>query len=260
MKKRFLPISLFALITSVALAAELPPPAAGLSGKKAAPSMMGMGKENRNAGPISGKVLETMNNGGYSYIHLQKKSGDKIWVAVMEAPVKIGSQMSFNPGLAMSNFESKGLKRTFDSIIFTDSLTTSTVASAFDFKQKQATSPGSKGSVVAKEEKISVAKATGPDAVTVAETFKNSAKLDKKRVVVRGKVVKVSSGIMKLNWIHIQDGTGSQKKGTNDLVCTSKNVAVVGDIATVTGTLAKNRDFGSGYRYKAIVENATFKK
>jgi hypothetical protein len=256
MKKRFLPISLFALITSVALAAQLPSPAAGLSGKKAEPSMMGMGKENRNAEPISGKVLETMNNGGYSYIHLQKKSGDKIWVAVMETPVKIGSQMSFNPGLAMSNFESKGLKRTFDSIIFTDSLTTS----ASDIKKMQAASPGSKGSVVAKEEKILVAKATGPDAVTVEETFKNSAKLDKKRVVVRGKVVKVSSGIMKLNWIHIQDGTGSQKKGTNNLVCTSKNVAVVGDIVTVIGTLAKNRDFGSGYRYKAIVENATFKK
>ena len=62
------------------------------------------------------------------------------------------------------------------------------------------------------------------------------------------------------NWIHIQDGTGTQAKGTHNLVCTSSEMAKVGDVITVSGTLAKDRDFGSGYRYDAIVENATFNK
>ncbi|MBW4056007.1 MAG: hypothetical protein HIU83_11535 [Proteobacteria bacterium] len=70
----------------------------------------------------------------------------------------------------------------------------------------------------------------------------------------------MSSGILKRNWIHIQDGTGSQTKGTYDLVCTSEGLADVGDVVTVSGVLAKDRDFGGGYRYNAIIENAKFKK
>jgi hypothetical protein len=34
----------------------------------------------------------------------------------------------------------------------------------------------------------------------------------------------------------------------------------VGDIITVKGTLAKDRDFGSGYRYKVLIEDATISK
>ncbi|BCS52944.1 OB-fold nucleic acid binding domain-containing protein [Geobacter sp. SVR] len=107
---------------------------------------------------------------------------------------------------------------------------------------------------------ISVPKASGPDASTVAGAFANSAKLDKKKVSIRGKVVKVSTGIMGKNWIHIQDGTGSQAKANNNIVCTSKELAAVGDVITVTGTLAKDKDFGAGYKYSAIIENATVKK
>lgn len=215
----------------------------------------------RSTEPISGKVLETMNNGGYTYINLQKENGDKVWVAVMDTPVVLGSRMSFKPGIVMSNFESKGLNRTFESVVFSEGpLTTPVTVTTPDLKKGQATSPGSKGATVVKEEKISVAKATGAGAITVSEAYKNSATLDNKKVVVRGKVVKVSSGIMKKNWIHIQDGTGSQKKGTHNLVCTSKDKAEVGDVVTVSGTLAKDRDFGSGYRYKVIIENAKVKK
>ncbi len=201
---------------------------------------------------ISGTVLETMKNGGYSYVYLQQKSGDKVWVAVMEMPIKTGSTMEFKPGMVMNNFESKGLKRTFEAVVFSDG-----PVSAPDQKVQQGAATGS---TTAKDEKISVAKATGPNAITVAEAFTNGKKLDKKKVVVSGKVVKVSNGIMKRNWIHIQDGTGSQKKGTNNLVCTSKETAHTGDVITVSGTLIKDRDFGSGYSYKAIIENATFAK
>lgn len=119
---------------------------------------------------------------------------------------------------------------------------------------------GSKGAVAAKEAKISVPKATGANAYTVEGAFVNSAKLDKQKVVVRGKVVKVSSGIMGKNWIHLQDGSGSAAKGTHDLVFTSKEAPKKGDVVTASGTLYKDRDFGSGYKYSVLVEDATFKK
>jgi hypothetical protein len=78
--------------------------------------------------------------------------------------------------------------------------------------------------------------------------------------VVKGKVVKVSAGIMGKNWIHLQDGTGDPKQGTNDLVATSDESASLGDIITVKGTVFKDKDFGSGYKYSVIMEKASIQR
>lgn len=119
---------------------------------------------------------------------------------------------------------------------------------------------GKKGTkAAAASEPIKVEKAKGADAHTVSEAYENAAKLDKKTVVVRGKVVKVSKGIMGKNWVHVQDGSGDPGKGTNDLVFTTKDDPKVGSVVTAKGTLYKDKDFGAGYKYKAIVEETTFK-
>jgi hypothetical protein len=224
---------------------------------------------------ISGKVLESMNSGGYSYINLQKKDGGKVWVAVPETKITVGDQMSFKEGLVMTNFQSKTLKRSFDSIIFSNGillqpkpevaktppkdLSVPTINTSTDPKYKQQIVTGSQ-SAVASKEKVLVHKAKGPNAYTVEEVYKNSVRLNTKKIVVRGKVVKASTGIMKKTWIHIQDGTGSQVKGTHNLVFTTKGTANVGDVITVNGRVAKDRDFGYGYRYKVILEDAVIKK
>jgi hypothetical protein len=104
-----------------------------------------------------------------------------------------------------------------------------------------------------------IKKATGPNAVTVGEAYRDSAKLAGNVVVVRGKVVKVTAGIMDKNWVHIQDGT--ENNGNYDLTCTTSGELPMKDaIVTVTGRLAVNRDFGAGYFYSVIVEDATFSK
>ena len=123
-----------------------------------------------------------------------------------------------------------------------------------------ALSVSDKAAAPVKDAKVSVSKATGANAYTVQEIFANSAKLNKKNVVIRGKVVKVSAGIMGKNWIHIQDGTGTQANKNHNLVCTSLDMANVGDIVTVSGILTKDKDFGSGYKYAAIVEESKIKK
>jgi len=116
------------------------------------------------------------------------------------------------------------------------------------------------GSAAAPSGPIKVDKAAGPGAYTVADLYAKGAALDKTKVTVRGKVVKVSSGIMDRNWIHLRDGSGDQAKGTHNLVVTSQDLPAVGDVVTASGTLAKDRDFGSGYRYPVIVEEASVKK
>ncbi|MGE5662920.1 MAG: hypothetical protein ACM31I_01165 [Deltaproteobacteria bacterium] len=107
---------------------------------------------------------------------------------------------------------------------------------------------------------VKVDKAKGADAYTVEEIHAKGAALDKKKVTVRGKVVKVSAGIMNRNWIHLRDGSGDEAKKTHNLVVTSKDQPSVGDVVTAKGVLAKDRDFGAGYVYAVIVEDASVKK
>ena len=68
-----------------------------------------------------GKVVSTMNSGGYTYVEVEE-NGQKIWVAVMETKVKAGDVVEFPDSPPMVNFQSKSLKRTFDKIIFAPGL------------------------------------------------------------------------------------------------------------------------------------------
>lgn len=82
------------------------------------PPVAGMSEAGAPAGGgISGKVVETMNSGGYTYVALQS-GGKKTWVALPDSKVKVGQQITCQPGMEMKNFTSKTLNRTFDSIIF----------------------------------------------------------------------------------------------------------------------------------------------
>lgn len=199
---------------------------------------------------LSGKVIETMDSGGYTYVQIENNGG-KTWVAIPKTKIVKDQDISFAPGAEMQNFESKSLMRTFDSIIFSGGV----IGQKVDSEIKSA---GSTVSAVAVTENITVDKATGPDAYTVAEIFQKSKELQEKIVVVRGKVVKVSAGIMGKNWIHLQDGTGDA--GNNDLVFTSTDLPKVGDVVTASGTLYNNKDFGGGYKYKVIIEKTDIKK
>ncbi len=202
---------------------------------------------------LSGTVAETMDSGAYTYMLLEK-DGTKTWVAVPKMKVKKGQHVSLMPGAEMENFTSSTLNRTFEKIIFSAGPAQQPEA------QTEMTTSGSKDKVVNPSEKIKVEKASAPNAYTVAEIYGNAERLDKKEVVIRGKVVKVSQAIMGKNWLHVQDGSGEAAKGTHDLVVTTQDQTAVGDVVTVSGTIFKDKDFGSGYKYKVIMENATIKK
>ncbi|HTG00101.1 MAG TPA: DNA-binding protein [Nitrospirota bacterium] len=206
---------------------------------------------------LSGKVVETMDSGGYTYVLLEKK-GKKTWVAVPAMKVKVGEVVSFEPGVEMKNFSSKTLNRTFESIYFSNG----PQGASHNSGQTAAMSMSMHGSspAAAPVEKISVKKAEGNNACTVADVYAKKDALNEKTAVIRAKVVKVSAGIMGKNWFHLQDGTGDPSQGTHDLVVTSSETAAVGDVITATGTVYKDKDFGAGYKYAVIMEKANFKK
>jgi nitrous oxide reductase accessory protein NosL len=64
-----------------------------------------------------GKVLTTMDAAGYTYMEVEE-NGQKLWVAIMQTPIKVGDVVEFPDSPPMANFQSKTLKRTFEKIIF----------------------------------------------------------------------------------------------------------------------------------------------
>jgi hypothetical protein len=101
-----------------------------------------------------------------------------------------------------------------------------------------------------------IAKAAGGK--TVAEVYAEKDQLAGKEVVVRGKVVKTRDNIMGKNWLHVRDGSGTDK--TNDLtVTTSDPLPAVGATVLVTGIAAANKDLGLGYKYDVLIEDAKVK-
>jgi len=90
---------------------------------------------------------------------------------------------------------------------------------------------------------------------TVAELNQNKTALVGQTISAQGKVVKVNNGIMGRNFVHVQDGTGDAS--SNNLIVTSKETAKVGDQVTVSGVVVVNRDFGSGYSYPLLIEEAS---
>ena len=103
----------------------------------------------------------------------------------------------------------------------------------------------------AEADKVAAAK----DVVKVEEVFAKKDTLNGRKITVKGEVVKFNSGIMGKNWVHIRDGSG--KPGTNDLTATTQDTVNIGDKVIVTGTLAVGKDFGGGYMYDAIIEDAS---
>jgi hypothetical protein len=107
----------------------------------------------------------------------------------------------------------------------------------------------------------SFALAADAELKSVADLYQNKAALAGKTIRAEGKVVKVNNAIMDRNFVHVQDGTGDAGTGpgtaSNDLVVTSKQTANVGDQVSVTGVVVVNRDFGSGYKYPLLIEEAT---
>ncbi|MBI2840328.1 MAG: nucleotide-binding protein [Acidobacteria bacterium] len=194
---------------------------------------------------VVGVVLESVDASGFTYIRLKTAKGET-WAAVQNAQVQVGSTVTVNVTMSSKDFESQTLQRKFDKLLF------GSLEGGMD-----APTPAHAGAGPATVENIKVPKAEGPDAKTVSEVWAGKSTLKDKPVAVRGKVAKFLSGIMGKNWIHLRDGTGSRDKGDDDLTVTTVDTVSVGDVVLVRGTLRVDRDFGAGYAYPVIVEDAT---
>jgi hypothetical protein len=214
---------------------------------------------------FSGKVTETMEAGGYTYV-LVDTGSNQLWAAAARFPVKKGDSVEVPDSMPMSNFQSKSLNRTFPVIYFAGSIAVNgakssgaplpadhpPVVAAAAAGQLPAGHPPTSSASPPKVDFTGLKPAK--DGKTVADIYAGSAKLEGKSVKVRGKVVKYNANILGKNWLHLQDGTGTA--GSNDILVTTTDPAKRGDTVLVTGKVARNKDFGSGYKYDLLIEEA----
>jgi hypothetical protein len=245
-----------AAMASVTYATDTKQPAAQAPAPAAAPSHGHSGDSTVPGGDTgtstTGKVVETMNAGTYTYVQVDDGS-KKIWAAAPLFQVAVGDVVVVPEGAPMRNFESKTLGRTFDLVYFVEAI--QVAGSHTGTVKDQVAKAHGTGTTTAPAVALdlsNIAKAAGGH--TVAEVFANKTALAGKEVAVRGKVAKFTSSVMGKNWIHLKDGTGSA--GSNDLTVTTGAEAAVGNTVLVRGKLSTDKDFGFGYKYDVLVEDA----
>ncbi len=206
---------------------------------------------------MSGTITETMDSGGYTYAKLDNGTR-QVWVAGPETKLAVGTKIGTVSGTLMAGFRSTTLNRTFDEIYFIASfpITGSAPANPHVAAGTGMTpmTPMTPMAPLTKPTEPAERIAPAPDGQTIAQLFAAKTELVGKPIVVRGKVVKLNNGILGHNWLHIQDGTGAA--GTNDLTITTAATVALGDVVVVRGKLATNKDFGSGYKYDVLIEDA----
>jgi len=196
-------------------------------------------------------VNEVQQTGDYTYVLVQE-SNQEFWLAVSKIDVKVGETLYFTEAMEMNDFESKELNRVFERIFFVDQVSKQPI----DAETKKA-------EVIAKKQEgmeklldsIKISPVAGGQ--SIGDLYDNAKKYNEQTVKVRGQVVKVNLDIMDRNWVHLVDGTKGENR--SDLTFTTKDVVQVGDTVTFEGVLAIDREFGAGYVYPLIVENAIVK-
>jgi hypothetical protein len=191
-------------------------------------------------------VQEVVQATSYTYLKV-KETDSEFWMAVTKRQIEAGATISFAGGLEMKNFESKDLQRTFETIYFVGNI----VSGGAPATQQSMSMPRPVKPELEKKE-ISIEPAAG--GITIGELFTNRDFYGDKTVLIKGQVTKVNRAIMDRNWVHLQDGTGDS--GGFDLTVTTDEEVNVGDVVTFEGKITLNKDFGSGYSYEVLMEQA----
>lgn len=193
-------------------------------------------------------VKEVIQTNNYTYLNTDE-NGKLQWIAVPKIEAAIDDIYYFQGGLEMKDFNSKELGRTFESVVFLNGLISPEIAEGGKTVLNQSVQMAKSES---KKEDITINPAEG--GITIGELLANKGEYASKVVRIRGQVIKYNSGILKKNWLHLQDGSGSS--GDFDLTVTTDSEVKVNDIITVEGIITLDKDFGAGYFYSILMENA----
>ena len=194
------------------------------------------------------EVKEVIQTSAYTYLRLDNNNKE-VWIAITKQDIKEGSTVYYKEGLKMENFTSPELQRKFEVVYFVQEISDQPIKAKMP-EELMGSEP--KKPVL---NKLDIKMEQPEGGISIGELYGKRNEFAGKTVKVKGQVTKVNIAIMERNWIHLQDGTS---EGNDfDLTITTTHEPKVGDVVTYSGTLTLNKDFGSGYSYEIILENAT---
>ena len=176
-------------------------------------------------------ALEVLQTPKYSYLKVEGEAdglsvGEPYWIATLKNDFIEGEEYVYTGRLLKKDFESKEFSRIFDKIYLV--------------------------SFIEKANGLTAIKSTIDGVVTIADIVSNPMDFTGRKVKVQGQIVKVNDAIMDRNWIHLVDGSADDY----DFVITSNVSVPVGHAVVFEGLISTNRDFGAGYKYELLMEDA----
>ena len=191
-------------------------------------------------------VLEILESDRYSYLRVAE-GDDEYWVATIKGEYQQDQKYLYRDGLYKTDYYSTEFSRSFDRIYLVS-----------DLRPKNQPKKASGSSIdklvgIQQNQPISEADYEREGSIKIKDLIAQSEQYANKQVQITAKVVKVNPAIMDRNWLHLKDGSFNDF----DLVATSQENVPAGHIVTLKGTLVLNRDFGAGYHYDLIIENAS---
>jgi len=197
-----------------------------------------------NTTALYGRVLETMNAGGYTYVLLDTGK-QKVWAAGPVTAVKVGDAVRVESDMPMRHLHSKTLKRDFDLVYFSGE-----IAVAGHVAMDNELDPHGSIKQHAKDTRLGKIKKAAKG-MTIAEIYRKKLQLAGKHVRVRGKVVKYTTNVLKNNWLHLRDNSIGK-----DLVVITRDKTRLDAVVVADGIVSINKDIGIGPVFEVVLENA----
>ena len=186
------------------------------------------------------------------YLYLLVKEGDdSYWMATGPSDVKEGEVYYYNEALVKTNFESKEMRKVFDTLYLVTQLIPEAHGKNLKAAAKVAPPPSGDASAGKKEGFHSPLGSGIVKKTSISNLLGNPGEFEGKLVEIKGECTKINTGILNRNWIHLQDMDEKDKK----IVLTSTEEVAPGDVVTFRARVALNKDFGAGYTYEILLEN-----
>ena len=189
----------------------------------------------------------------YTYLSVSEND-EPFWIAVPYTEVEVGETYYYQGGVRMHNFHSEEHDRVFETLYLVGGVSKTPSPGSFSGAQQQIDMHGGKDAIIPGQ----IDPVEG--GVPLSNLFADKEAYRNKTILVKGQCVKMNRNIMGKNWIHLQDGTKNDQDKNFDLTITTQEEVQIGSIVIMEGIISLDKDFGSGYRYDIIMEEASLRE
>lgn len=197
-------------------------------------------------------VEEVLNTEKYAYLRVTEGSNN-FWIAIAKRDITVGDTYRYTGGLLKKNFFSKEFNRVFETVYLVSNIRKKQDPNQHEELLGSMKSGPHSGQALPDLEVGKIEPSAG--AISLDNLFSNKKNFAGKTIKVTGKCVKINPMIMNRNWLHIQDGSGNGL----DLTVTTNKIVRLGEIVSLEGIITLDKDFGAGYRYDIIMEEAVLR-